>query len=57
MTTITIKDLGFNWYCFTNVPQEGRYIKIDSLQQSTPRKALNTAKKLNPNYQYKIEKE
>jgi len=49
-----IKRLGNGWYSFTDIPQENKYIKINSLNCGTDRKAMNRAKKINPNFSYKI---
>jgi len=53
--TITIKEFKKGWFSFKPIPQEHRYIKIDCLNCGTKRKALNTAKKINSNFKYKIE--
>ena len=42
------------WYDFSNIPQEQYYITICALPFKTDRKALNRAKKINPNYEYVI---
>ncbi len=54
LKNINIEKFGGDWYCFESVPQEGRYIKVANLRQSSDRKAINTAKKLNPNFNYNI---
>lgn len=53
--TITIKEFRKGWFDFEIIPQEHRYIKINALNCVTKRKALNTAKKINPNFKYIIE--
>tara|TARA_R100000781_G_scaffold41421_1_gene28561 strand:- start:1037 stop:1246 length:210 start_codon:yes stop_codon:yes gene_type:complete len=42
------------WYDFSNIPQEKNYITICALPITTDRKAINRAKKINPNYEYII---
>ena len=42
------------WYDFSNIPQEKYYVTICALPFKTDRKALNRAKKINPNYEYII---
>lgn len=56
MKTLTIKSLGHGWYDFSTIPQGHRYIKVHTLNCSTDRKAKNRAKKINPAYEYEIEK-
>lgn len=51
----TIEVERFNdWYNFEKIPQDRRYIEIGSLRYSSDRKALNAAKKINPNFNYTI---
>jgi hypothetical protein len=57
MDTITITRFRGDWYSFEKIPQEGRYIKVGALRFSTDRKAINTAKKINPNYKYVVAEE
>lgn len=52
--TIEIERFGADWYNFEKIPQEHRYVKIHNLRHTTDRKALNSAKKINPNFNYKI---
>ena len=47
-----ILGLGNGWYSFVNVPQEGRYIKVEALNCGTDRKAINRARKINPGFDY-----
>ena len=51
--TITIYKFWTDWYNFGMIPQNN-YIKVDNLRQSSDNKALQPAKKLNSNYNYKI---
>ena len=53
--TIMVPCLGNGWYSFADIPQEGNYVKIHVLKCGTDRKALNRAKRINPNYAYQIE--
>ena len=41
----TIKRLGNGWYSFKDIPQEGRYIKIDGLNCLTDKRAIKAAQK------------
>lgn len=53
--TVVIEKLGSSgWYCFENVPQEAHYIKVHTVRCVTDRKAVNQAKKINPNHKYVI---
>ena len=52
--TITIYKFWTDWYDFGMIPQNN-YVKVSNLRQSSDDKALQTAKKLNSNYEYKIE--
>lgn len=54
--TIEIVKSG-NWYNFEGVPQEHRYIQVHNLRFTDDRKALCSAKKINPNFDYKIRQE
>ena len=45
------------WYNFSNIPQDKYYITISALVFTSDRKAINRAKKINPNYEYIIKKE
>jgi len=56
METIKIINFADDWYKFGMIPQEHRYIKIDCLRQSSQKKAINTAKKINSNFIYEVEK-
>lgn len=52
---IEIERLGSSgWYSFKNVPQEMNYIKIDCVNCGSDRKAMNQARKINPNHEYAI---
>lgn len=51
---IEIERFGEDWYNFENIPQEHRYVKVHNLRYTSDRKALNSAKKINPNFAYKI---
>ena len=42
------------WYDFSNIPQKHNYITICALPIKTDKKAINRAKKINPNYEYII---
>jgi hypothetical protein len=42
---LTIKSLGNGWYSFKEIPQEGRYIKIDGLNCGTDKCAIKAAQK------------
>jgi len=54
-STVVIEKLGSSgWYSFENVPQEMHYIKVCTVRCGTDRKAINQAKKLNPNHEYVI---
>ena len=54
--TVVIEKLGSSgWYKFENVPQETRYIKVYTVRCKTDRKAINQAKKINPNHKYVIQ--
>lgn len=53
-STVVIEKLGSGWYSFENVPQETHYIKVHALCCGTDRKAMNQAKKINPNRKYVI---
>jgi len=55
-TTIEIVRRG-NWYNFEGVPQRHRRVKLHNLKFETDHKALRSAKKINPNFNYKIRKE
>ena len=59
MKTITILKIKKfpGWYSFEDVPQEGKYIKIGALNCGTDRKAINRAKRINPDYSYVIGEE
>ena len=53
--TVAIEKLGSSgWYNFENVPQETHYIKVHTVCCGTDRKAINQAKKINPNHEYMI---
>lgn len=52
--TIEVNKFNGDWYSFEGIPQDHRYIKIGSLRYSSDRKALNAAKKINPNFSYTI---
>ena len=59
METIVIKKFekcGI-WYSFESIPQEQNYIKIGCLRCGTDRKAINQAKRINPNFKYVVEVE
>ena len=43
------------WYNFQQVPQEGRYIKIQNMACSSDKKALALAKKLYPEGTYVVQ--
>lgn len=45
------------WYDFSNIPQERNYIQVGCLVYTSDRKAINQAKRINPNYTYKIEED
>ena len=40
-----IKSLGNGWYNFKEIPQEGRYIKIDGLNCGNDKTAVKVAQK------------
>lgn len=41
-----IEHYGDKWYSFKNIPQDSRYVKIDSLRCETEQKAINRAKRM-----------
>lgn len=41
-------------YSFVDIPQQHRFIKIGVMNQKSDRQAINTAKKINPEYDYQI---
>jgi len=51
---IEIERFNGDWYNFENIPQEHQYVKVCTLRYTTDRKALNAAKKINPQFIYKI---
>ena len=57
MQTITISKFWTDWYHFGDIPQDHSYITVDNLRQSSDKKALKTAKELNPNFSYVIKEE
>ena len=55
-STVAIEKIGSSgWYRFGNVPQETHYIKVYTVRCGTDRKAINQAKKINPNHKYVIQ--
>jgi hypothetical protein len=50
----TISKFGTDWYHFGDIPQGHLYITVNNLRQSSDKKALKTAKGLNPNFKYVI---
>jgi len=54
MKAITISKFGTDWYHFGDIPQGHLYITVNNLRQSSDKKALKTAKGLNPNFKYVI---
>jgi len=52
---IEIEKLGSSgWYSFKNVPQEMNYIKVCNVNCGTDIKAIEQARKINPNHEYVI---
>ncbi len=42
----TVYSLGNGWYSFKDIPQEGRYVKIDGLCCGADNKAIAQARKI-----------
>lgn len=42
----TIRRLGNGWYGFKELPQEGKYIKVEALNCGTDQKAINRARRV-----------
>jgi hypothetical protein len=57
MRTITINKFWTDWYHFGAIPQSHLHITVDNYRQSSDKKALKTAKELNPNFNYVIKEE
>ena len=57
MDTIKIIKFRGDWYSFEAIPQDGRYLIVGSLRYSTDRRAINAAKRINPNYNYVVAEE
>ena len=56
VSKVVIEKIGSRgWYRFGNVPQETQYIKVYTVRCGTDRKAINQAKKINPNHEYVIQ--
>lgn len=56
VSTIVIENIGSSgWYRFENIPQEKNYIKVRMVRCGTDRKAINQAKKINPNHESVIQ--
>jgi hypothetical protein len=52
---MTILRLKAGWYSFKQIPQEGRYIKIDRLNCGSDKDALKTARKCFGKREYTIQ--
>tara|TARA_R110000823_G_scaffold263354_1_gene383779 strand:- start:225 stop:404 length:180 start_codon:yes stop_codon:yes gene_type:complete len=50
----TITNIGNGWYDFSKLDQSQRYIKINALNCTTERKAINRARKILNNKQAQI---
>ena len=53
MKVIKIRRLRYGWYNFEKIPQES-YMQVHNLNCGDDETALKQARKINPNFNYKI---